>query len=67
MSFAEAVDHLDAEETKIGIVVASHITELLQDLGGVKRLGGVPGDGSGVGVFGVQEATLLGQLDTVAL
>jgi ribosomal protein L16 Arg81 hydroxylase len=38
VSFAEAMDYLHAEETKIGIVVASHITELLQDLGGVNFL-----------------------------
>ena len=38
VSFAEAMDYLHAEETKIGIVVASHTTELLQDLGGVSFL-----------------------------
>ena len=34
MSFAEAIDHLHAEETKIGIVVTS-LTELQTDLGGL--------------------------------
>ena len=36
--FAEAIDHLQAADTKVGIVVASHTTELLQDLGGVSFL-----------------------------
>ena len=38
VSFAEAMDHLHAEETKIGIVVAGHTTELVQDLGGLPFL-----------------------------
>ena len=38
VSFAEAMDHLHAEETKIGIVVASHTTELQVDLGGLPFL-----------------------------
>jgi len=35
MSFAEAIDHLHAEETKIGIVVTADTTELQMDLGGL--------------------------------
>ncbi|HWB96828.1 MAG TPA: cupin-like domain-containing protein [Bryobacteraceae bacterium] len=37
-SFAEALDYLHAEETKVGVVVAGHTTELLQDLGGLPFL-----------------------------
>jgi hypothetical protein len=38
VSFAEALDYLHAEATKVGIVVAGHTTELLQDLGGLPFL-----------------------------
>jgi hypothetical protein len=38
VSFAEALDYLHAEETKLGIVVASHMTELQMDLGGLPFL-----------------------------
>jgi ribosomal protein L16 Arg81 hydroxylase len=33
VSFSEAVDHLHAPDTKVGITVISHTTELLADLG----------------------------------
>ena len=38
MSFAEAINHLNAPETKIGIVVTSETTELQTDLGGLSFL-----------------------------
>ena len=38
VSLAEALDYLHAEDTKIGVVVAGHTTELLQDLGGLPFL-----------------------------
>ena len=38
LSLAEAIDHLDAEETRIGIVVTGQASELLPDLGRVPFL-----------------------------
>jgi hypothetical protein len=35
LTLAEAIDHLDAQDTRIGIVVTGHPTELQADLGGI--------------------------------